>query len=221
MAKRIGVLLSGCGVFDGTEIHEAVITLLALDRGGAEVIYFAPKKDQMHVVDHQAGAPEEGASRNCLVEAARLARGNVLDVATVKAEDMDALVIPGGFGAAKNLCDFAIKGEECSIDPEVDRLLGEVFAAKKPIGAMCIAPALLARHFQGSGTQVSLTIGTCEETGGKLNAMGAKHEAKAVDEICYDEAHKIVSTPAYMLAGSIKEAAAGIEKLVEKVLEIA
>lgn len=221
MAKKIGVLLSGCGVFDGSEIHEAVITLLALDRAGAEVLYYAPAKDQMHVIDHAAGSPAEGATRNCLVEAARISRGGVKDVAEAKAADMDALVIPGGFGAAKNLCDFAVKGEECDIDPEVSRLIGEVHAAGKPIGAMCIAPAVLARHFQGTDTQVALTIGTCEETGGKLEKMGARHVSCKVDEIHFDEVNKVVSTPAYMTAENISQAASGIEKLVAKVLEIA
>lgn len=218
--KTIGVVLSGCGVNDGAEIHESVLTLLFLDRAGAEVVCMAPDKAQADVIDHQAGAPAD-ETRNCRTEAARIARGPVKDLAEVKADQLDALILPGGFGAAKNLCTFASSGEECDIDPEVDRLLGEVHAAGKPIGAMCIAPAVLARHFQGKDVAPVLTIGTCEGTGGKLEAMGSKHEAHPVDEIAVDEAQKIVTTPAYMLASGPAEAAQGIEKLVAKVLDLA
>lgn len=218
--KRIGVLLSGCGVNDGAEIHEAVLTLLALDRAGAEIVCMAPNRDQRDVIDHAAGAPAE-ETRNCLVESARIARGEIRDLKDVGAGDLDALVLPGGFGAAKNLCSFAVDGAECSIDPEVDRLLGEVHAAGKPIGAMCIAPAVVARHFQGKDAAVTLTIGTDEGTAAALETMGAKHEAHPVDEIAVDEAAKVVTTAAYMLASGPAEAASGIEKLVAKVLELA
>lgn len=218
--KRIGVLLSGCGVNDGAEIHESVLTLLAIDRAGARAVCMAPDKAQLDVVDHAAGKPA-GETRNCMVEAARIARGEIQDVARVSAADLDALIMPGGFGAAKNLCTFATQGEECAIDPQVDRLLGELHAAGKPIGAICIAPAVVARHFQGKDTAVTLTIGTDAATAAKLETMGARHEAHPVDEIAVDLANKVVTTPAYMLAGSIKEAAAGIDKLVAKVVELA
>jgi enhancing lycopene biosynthesis protein 2 len=221
MSKKIGVLLSGCGVFDGAEIHESVITLLALDRAGAEVTCIAPDKDQMHVVDHQAGSPAEGQTRNVRVESARIARGAVTDVKDVDVDALDAIVLPGGFGAAKNLCTFATEGEACSIDEGVDQLLGKFHAAGKPIGAMCIAPAVLAKHFAGRTEGVKLTIGTCEETGGKLEKLGASHVSAKVDEIVVDEANKLVTTPAYMLASGPAEAASGIEKLVAKVLELA
>jgi len=135
MAK-IGVILSGCGVYDGSEIHEAVITLLAIDRCGAEAVCMAPDIPQMHVVNHLSGEPAAGESRNVLVESARIARGKIQDIAKVKASDFDALILPGGFGAAKNLCDFAVKGSDCSVQPEVARLVRETVAAKKPLAAV-------------------------------------------------------------------------------------
>ena len=145
MAKKIGVVLSGCGVYDGAEIHESVLTLLALDRRGASAVLCAPDTPQMHVVNHLSGQVEEGASRNVLVESARIARGAIRDLATVKADELDGLVLPGGFGAAKNLCDFAVKGADCSVHPEVARLVREVHAQGKPVGAVCIAPVLVAK----------------------------------------------------------------------------
>ncbi len=218
MAKRIGVLLSGCGVYDGSEIYETVITLLALDKAGALVTCMAPKKAQMHVIDHSKGEASE-ETRCAFTEAARLARGVISDLAHMKAEDFDGLILPGGFGAAKNLSSFATEGAECSIDPETQRLLSEMFQARKPVGAMCIAPAVIARHFKGTDTSPKLTIGTCEETQAGLVALGATHEKKSCSEISVDESLKLVTTPAYMLAGSISEAAVGIEKLVSQVIE--
>ncbi len=218
--KKIGVILAGCGVMDGSEIHEAVLTLLAIDRGGAQAVCMAPDKPQADVVDHAGNKPAK-ESRNCLVEAARIARGEIVALSKVKAADLDAVVMPGGYGAAKNLCTFAMKGAECAIDPEVDRLLGEMRKAKKPIGAICIAPAVVARHFQGKDAGVKLTIGTDEGTAKALETMGARHEAHPVDEIAVDEKHKVVTTPAYMLAQSIGQAASGIEKLVAKLIAMA
>ena len=148
MAK-VGVLLSGCGVFDGAEIHESVITLLALDRAGAEAVCMAPDVDQMHVVDHRTEQPVPGETRNVLTESARIARGDIKDVATVSADDLDAVVIPGGFGAAKNLCTFAVDGPNCTVNPDVQRLVVEMFDKGKPIAAVCIAPALIAKIFEG------------------------------------------------------------------------
>ncbi len=145
MAKRIGVLLCGCGVKDGSEIHEAVLTLLAIDNAGAKALCMAPNGDQMHVVNHVTGQPVAGARRNMLEEAARIARGEIRDLASVKAGDLDALAIPGGFGAAKNLCTYAVDGVNCKVHPDVARLVREMRAAKKPICAICIAPVVLAK----------------------------------------------------------------------------
>src|SRR5512143_1224432 len=209
MAKKIGVILSGCGVYDGAEIHEAVLTLLSLDRRGAEAVVCAPDAPQMHVVDHRSGQVEAGASRNVLVESARIARGAIRDVATVTAEERDGLVLPGGVGAAKNLSDFAVKGAACSVHPEVARLVREVHAQGKPVGALCIAPAVVAKVL--GSERPRLTIGTDEATAKGLEAMGATHVACAVTELAVDRERKLVSTPAYMLGQRISEVAEGID----------
>ncbi|MFH2001242.1 MAG: isoprenoid biosynthesis glyoxalase ElbB [Planctomycetota bacterium] len=216
---KIGVILSGCGVYDGAEIHESVITLLTLDRLGAEAVCLAPDTDQMHVINHLTGQPVKGAKRNVLEESARIARGKIKDIADARAADVDGVIVPGGFGAAKNLCDFATAGDACKAHPEVARFLKEVHAAGKPIGAICIAPALLARVFGQEKPEV--TIGTDAGTAGALEKMGACHKAHAVNEIHVDKNRKMVTTPAYMLAESISQAASGIEKLVEKVIQMA
>jgi len=215
---KIGVVFSGCGVQDGTEIHEAVLTLLAIDKAGHEAMCMAPADDQMHVVNHLTNEATQ-ERRNILVESARIARGNIKNIKSVKASAIDALIFPGGFGAAKNLCDFAVKGPDCKAHPDVARLIQEVHAAKKPIGAICISPALIAKVFEGKGIQ--LTSGTDKETSGALQKLGARHKDCTVKEFAVDEENKIVTTPAYMLAQSIKEAAEGIDKLVSKVIELA
>jgi len=216
---KVGVIFSGCGVYDGTEIHEAVLTLVALDRAGAEIVCFAPDMDQVHVVNHLTGQVSPGERRNVLVESARIARGKVRDVATAQASELDALIFPGGFGAAKNLCDFAMKEADCTLHPEVARIIRQMHQAKKPIGAICIAPAILSKALGNQGPK--LTIGTDTKTAAALERMGAKHEACPVREFIVDEEHKLVTTPAYMLANRISEAAEGIEKLVREVLRLA
>ena len=218
MAKKIGVVLSGCGVYDGAEIHESVLTLLALDRRGAEAVVCAPDAPQMHVVDHRSGQVEAGASRNVLAESARIARGAIRDVAQVKAGEIDGLILPGGFGAAKNLCDFAVKGASCAVHPEVARLVREVHAQGKPVGAVCIAPALVAKVL--GAEKPRLTIGTDEATAQGLEAMGATHVACAVTEVAVDRERKLVSTPAYMLGKRISEVADGIDEAVGALLEM-
>jgi enhancing lycopene biosynthesis protein 2 len=217
MKKKIGVVLSGCGVFDGSEIHEAVLTLLAIDRNGAEAVCLAPDV-QLDEVDHLAGKPT-GAKRSVLVESARIARGKIRNIADVKAADLDAIIFPGGFGAAKNLCDFAVKGATATPQSDVARLLKEMAAAKKPIGAICIAPALIATVL-GRECAPQLTIGTDEGTAAAINATGSCHVSCPVSEFVVDRANRIVSTPAYMLAASIGEAAEGIEKTVKAVIDM-
>jgi enhancing lycopene biosynthesis protein 2 len=217
-SPRIGVILAGCGVYDGAEIHEAVLTLLALDRAGAEIVCLAPDIPQMHVVNHLTGQPAPGETRNVLVESARIARGAVRDVAKADAAEFDALVIPGGFGAAKNLSTFAVDGDRCTVDAGVAKLVRAVHAAGKPVGAMCIAPVILARLL--GAEKPSLTIGTDPGTAGKVDAMGGCHVACPVGGIVVDEKGKLVTTPAYMLAGRISEAAEGIGKLVVEVLRM-
>lgn len=217
--KKIGVVLSGCGVNDGAEIHEATLTLLALDRAGAQVVAMAPNVDQMHVIDHVAGAPAEGERRNVLVESARIARGEIRDMATVRATDLDALVFPGGFGAAKNLCTFAVDGASMTVNPEVDRLIKQMVEAQKPMGFICIAPVIAAKVLGELGPR--LTIGNDVGTAGAMETLGATHVESPVDEAVLDQNLKIVSTPAYMLGPSIAPVARGIDKLVSAVLQMA
>ena len=214
--KKVAVILSGCGVYDGAEIHESVITLLRLDQRGAHAQCFAPNVAQMHVINHLTGEqmPE---SRNVLVESARIARGEVKDIREANVEDFDALIVPGGFGAAKNLSDFAVKGAECTVQPDV-LALAEAFAeASKPVGLMCISPAMAAKIY---GPGVICTIGNDADTAAAVDKMGATHQECEVSEIVEDTARKLVSTPAYMLAQSISEAASGINKMVDRVLEL-
>lgn len=218
MAK-VGVILSGCGVYDGSEIHEAVIALLALNRAGADVVIMAPNMEQA-VVNHLTGEPVTGASRNVLVESARIARGQISDIATVNAADIDALFIPGGFGAAKNLCDFAVRGPDCEVHPAVAKLIRDIVAAKKPLAAVCIAPALLARVLGADGLNPQVTIGTDTATAGAVTAMGATHVPCPVNEFVVDKKNQLITSPAYMLAGSISEAAKGIEKTVQELLRM-
>ena len=218
MGKKIGVVLSGCGVYDGAEIHESVITLLAIDRLGAEAVICAPDIPQLHVVNHLTSEVEEGAERNVLVESARIARGAIRDVTEVTADELDALILPGGFGAAKNLCDFAVKGADCNVDPGVAALVRAVHEQGKPVAAVCIAPALIAKVLGDEGPE--LTIGNDADTAGALESMGAAHIECPVREFVVDREHKLISSPAYMLAESISEAAEGIERTVEALLEM-
>lgn len=216
---KIGVVLSGCGVMDGSEIHESVLALLAIDRQGAEAVCLAPNIEQADVINHLTNEPMN-EKRNVLVEAARIARGKIRDVKTVKATEIDALIFPGGYGAAKNLCNFAAKGKDAKIHPDVAHLVTNMIQAKKPVGAICIAPALMAAVFRGK-QKVRLTIGTDKETAAQLTAMGAAHETCSVRDFVVDRENRVVTTPAYMLAKRISEAAEGIEKLVRTVIQLA
>ena len=216
MSKKVAVILSGCGVYDGAEIHESVITLLRLDQRGAQVQCFAPDIAQLHVINHLTGQ-EMPESRNVLVESARIARGQVKDVREARVEDFDALIVPGGFGTAKNLSNFATQGAGCTVQADV-LALAEAFAqACKPVGLMCISPAIAAKIY---GPGVTCTIGKDPETAAAVGKMGATHKECEVTDIVEDKARKLVSTPAYMLAQSISEAASGINKMVDRVLEL-
>lgn len=221
MSKKVGVLLSGCGFLDGSEIHEAVLTMLHLDRAGAQIVAIAPRGPQAGVMNHATHEPMPGARRDILEESARIARGKIRELAEVRARDLDALILPGGFGAAKNLSDFATKGAAAKVHPEVARLLGEMLDARKPIGAVCIAPATLAAAAKQKGVHPTLTIGDDKSTAAALVQLGAKHEACPVTGFVVDEANKIVSTPAYMYDARISEVDQGIGKLVQAVLGMA
>ncbi len=218
MAK-VGVILAGSGVYDGAEIHEAVCTLLHLDRRGAQVQCLAPNIPQLHVVNHLTGQVAPDESRNVLVEAARIARGAIVDLSTVDGGDFDAVILPGGFGVAKNLCTFAVDGPACSVDPEVERFLRQAQRANKVIGLLCIAPVLAAKVF--GAHQPQLTIGNDPDTAQAIETMGGQHLSCPVREIVIDAPNRIVTSPAYMLGQSISEVYDGIGKLVEAVLELA
>lgn len=215
MSKKIAIILAGCGVKDGSEIHESVLTLLSVVKEGGEPLFFAPGGDQTTVTNHLTN-DSSGEKRNMLIEAARIARGNIKNIKELKVTSADAVIFPGGYGAALNLCDFAKKGADCTVDPEVERVVKEFYAAKKPLGFICIAPAIAAKVL--GPQKVKLTIGTDVGTASALQKMGAVHENHPVGDICVDEKNRVVSTPAYMLAQNIAEAEAGISKLVKKII---
>jgi enhancing lycopene biosynthesis protein 2 len=217
MAKRVGLLLSGCGVFDGSDLHEAVLALLALDRAGASAICTALDREQHHVVDHMTQEEME-APRNALVESARLARGHVVDLSSLHAGELDALIIPGGFGAIKNLSDFAFKGPGAQADPQVKRILEEMLGQGKPMGAIGIAAAALVNALAHHGPHV--TIGTDLGTAAAIEIMGGHHHPCDVDQIHVDNALKIVTTPGYLLGPNIGQVSRGIERLVEQILDL-
>jgi enhancing lycopene biosynthesis protein 2 len=215
--KKVAVILSGSGFLDGAEIQESVITLLALDKAGVEYQCMAPDIKQMHVVNHLTGEVSEGEERNVLVEAARIARMKVIDIALAKPSDYDAVILPGGYGAAKNLSDFAVKGAESHVQQDVLQFTRGFAALGKPMGFVCIAPAMIPHIY---GAEAKLTIGSDEGTAAAIEAMGGIHVSCPVEDFVIDEERKLVSTPAYMLDVRISEAATGIEKLVKKVLEM-
>ncbi|HEV8113758.1 MAG TPA: isoprenoid biosynthesis glyoxalase ElbB [Planctomycetota bacterium] len=217
---KVGVVLSGCGVYDGSEVQEAVLALLALDRLGATAVCMAPNIEQESVVNHRTGKLEE-ATRNVLDEGARIARGKIQDVAKVKAADLDALILPGGFGATKNLCNFATAGSRAKVEPNVARLLREMHKARKPIAALCIAPALVAAALRDDRAHPKLTVGSDEKTAKALEEMGARHIVCPVEEFRVDEEQRIVSSPAYMYDARISEVAVGIERAVKELVRLA
>ena len=218
--KKIGVVLSGCGVYDGAEIHEAVITLLAIDRAGAKSVCMAPDIDQIHVINHHNGEEMVGEKRNVLVESARIARGEIRDINAIKADDIDALVFPGGFGAAKNLSNFAEKGDEGHVHPDVIRLVKEFVAKQKPQAALCIAPAMMAKIYESESAKPTLTIGNDKDGISMIEAMGSQHQECVATDFVFDEKNRIVSTPAYMVGKSISEVAEGIEKTINKLVSM-
>ena len=215
---NVAVVLSGCGVYDGAEINEAVLTLLSLEQQDASYQCFAPDREQMHVINHLTGEPAAGETRNVLVEAARIARGNIKPLGDASADDYDALVVPGGFGAAKNLCDFAVSGAQMTVQGDFLALAQAFHHAGKPIGLICIAP-VMAAAICGEGTQC--TIGDDAETAAAIAAMGGEHLECPVTEARVDANKKLVTTPAYMLAGSVSEAYSGISDCVREVLALA
>ncbi len=218
---KAGIVFSGCGVMDGTEIHEAVLTMLCLDRAGAEVVCMAPDAEQMHVVNHLTNEPEAAEHRSMLLEGARIARGSIRDMAAVGAADIDVLLFPGGFGAAKNLCTFAVDGADCRVNGQAQRLISEMLDAGKPLGALCIAPVLIARVAGALGRAVQVTVGNDAEVADAVNRMGAVHVSCTVDNAVVDTAHRVATSPAYMLASGIAEVALSAEAVVAAVMDLA
>lgn len=215
--KKVAVILSGCGVFDGAEVSESVLTLLYLAKQGASYQCFAPDINQHHVINHISGE-EMPEQRNVLIESARIARGEITALTELQVEDFDALILPGGFGAAKNLCDFALKGKDASIDPSVLKVCKEFARQNKPAGYACIAPVIMSQVY---GEGIKLTIGDDASTAQAIEDMGGVHINCSVEQVIVDQQHKVVSTPAYMLATSILEADASISKMVTEVLALA
>jgi len=213
--KNFAVILSGCGHQDGAEIHEATLTLWAIHKNGADFQCYAPDIKQHHVLNHINGQ-EMSEKRNVLIESARIARGKIAALATFAPDSADGLVIPGGFGAAKNLCSYAFDGAQCTVNPAVASAIRAMRAAGKPIGALCIAPVILAKVLGN----VTLTIGQDQGTADNLAAMGARHQPTMQGEIAVDLEHKIVSTPCYMLNSRIDQIAEGADKLIREMLEM-
>ncbi|KAF7768943.1 hypothetical protein PCIT_a3473 [Pseudoalteromonas citrea] len=214
--KKIAIIISGCGVFDGAEIHETVLTMLHIEQLGAQYQCFAPDLAQHHVINHINGE-EQQESRNVLIEAARIARGDIHDLATLNISDFDALVVPGGFGVAKNLSDFAFNGADSKILDTFKETCQNFSAQKKPIAYLCIAPALIG-HIHPSGTVA--TIGNDINTAKAAEALGIKHVPCSATDIVVDSEHKVISTPAYMLANSISEASNGIAKAIQQLIDM-
>ena len=224
-SKNVAVVLSGSGVYDGTELTEGVATLVHLSRAGATVQCFAPDEDQMHAIDHTKGEPHD-VNRNALQESARIARGNVNALGGLSADDYDAVIFPGGFGAAKNLSTWAVDGVDCSVNDDVARVLREFGDAGKPVGLCCIAPVLAAKVFAGDG-QISLTVGSEDTederwpyagTAGQIKELGATHVATDIGGVAVDEYRKIVTSPAYMYEGAPHEVFDSVGLMVEGVL---
>jgi len=214
--KQTAIILSGCGVYDGAEIHEAILTMLAIAKQNADYTIFAPDIEQHHVINHLKGE-ETTEKRNVLVEASRIARGDIKALSDYRVQDFDALFIPGGFGAAKNLSSFAFDGANCTIEKETERAIIETHSAKKPIGALCITPALIAKVLK----DVKVTIGQDKATAEAIEQMGSTHANSNHGEVIIDEANKLATTPCYMLDANLVQIADGADNIVKAVLNMA
>jgi enhancing lycopene biosynthesis protein 2 len=212
--SKFAVILSGSGVYDGAEIHESVLTLLSIKKQGGTYEIFAPNIEQHHVVDHLTGK-ETTEQRNVLVESARIARGNIKDLKEFKAKDFDALLLPGGFGAAKNLSNFAIKGADCDVNADVENAIKAMHSTGKPIGAMCISPVILSKVLDNA----KVTIGQDQETATGVETMGGTHIATGHGEVVVDDKNNVFTTPCYMLDAGIDQIYTGTTELVRLMLE--
>ena len=212
--KKFAVVLAGCGVYDGAEIHEAVVTLLAIDRNKCSYQIFAPDIDQYHVINHLKGEVTS-ERRNVLVESARIARGNIQALSEFNPDTYDAIIFPGGFGCAKNLSTFAFKGADCEVNPDVENAVLSMVKANKPVGALCIAPAVIARILKN----VDVTIGNDENTAANIEKTGSHHIKTNHGEVVKDSKLKVFSTPCYMLDASISQIADGAENIVKAMIK--
>jgi enhancing lycopene biosynthesis protein 2 len=212
---KAAVVLAGCGVFDGAEIHEAVMTLYAIDKNGGTYQIFAPNVKQHHVINHITGETLN-ESRNVLTEAARIARGRIKALTEYRVADFDALIFPGGFGVAKNLCTYAFDGIECSVDRVVEAAIRDTHSAGKPIGALCISPVLITRVLG----DVTVTIGDDAPTAADITAMGGRHEMKRHGEVSIDRKNRIVTAPCYMLNSTVSDIAHDAEVLIKAIQEM-
>jgi len=213
--KKIAVVLSGCGVFDGAEIHEATLSMLAIAQKGCSYEIFAPDVDQHHVINHITGE-EMDETRNILIESARIARGNITDLDTFNPAEFDGLLFPGGFGAAKNLSTWAFEEANATVLPGVEKAINGMVSLKKPVGALCISPVLLARVLG----EVHLTIGDDEGTIDALESLGAKHVYTTHGEVVFDPEHNLVTTPCYMLDATIDQIAEGAYNVVDAMIKM-
>jgi enhancing lycopene biosynthesis protein 2 len=216
--KKIGVILAGCGIYDGTEVQEAVLTLLSLDNAGVSAVCLAPDMEQYHVIDHRNGEVMTGERRNVIIESARITRGSITDLKKIDSLNLDALIIPGGYGAAKNLCDYAVRGTDFEVIPEVARAVNNFHRSGKPLGFICIAPVIAAKLL--GSEKVELTIGNNRKTASDIESLGARNIDVGVEDIVVSTHGKVVSTPAYMLGPSIRQVAKGIDALVRNVIEL-
>ncbi len=224
---KIGVLLSGSGVYDGAEIQETVLMLLALEQAGAEYFCIAPNSEQHHVINHLTGE-QMNEKRNILIEAARIARGNIKDISEISANDMDGLVMPGGFGVAKNFTKWAFEGAKGKINQEVKRLINEIIKEHKPIAAVCMSPTTIAKALEGSKIQANLTIGTTKEKSPyqiadineEMKKVGVNPINCSVNELVFDDVNNIVSSPCYMMEATISQINEGIQKTIAKFIEM-
>lgn len=213
--KKFAVVLSGCGVFDGAEIHEATLSLLAIAKKGCSYEIFAPDMKQHHVINHLSGKEME-ETRNVLVESARIARGSIQDLKQFEPEAYDGLLFPGGFGAAKNLSSWAFNGADASVLPEVEEAIGGMVKLGKPVGALCISPVIMAKVLG----EVMLTIGDDQGTIDALESLGASHVSTTHGEVVVDNDHKLVTTPCYMLDATIVQIEEGANKVVDAMLKL-
>ena len=218
---KIGIVLSGCGVQDGSEVYEAVLTILALEKAGVQVLAMAPDVEQAEVINHYTGAETRMETREVLSESARIVRGKIQAISAVSEQDLDALILVGGYGATKNLCTYANDGPRGKVNEELRNLIVKMNKLGKPIGAMCIASVVVAMALRDTGEKTILTIGSDEKVAADLEQMGARNQNARADQICYDPAHNIVSTPAFMLGESAAQCEPGISKLVDQIVSIA